>query len=193
MKKDFDFLPLLSKEDNLKFKCRIKELATEFYRADIDQDPTNAIVYLNIGYDNLTDIDSPIYLDCMDALELGHRLIHYATIAMKKETNGKLTRLFVEELEDHLKNKEISWINVYPINLADKQLFHGACTLDIKYYLKNDKKNKLYHAKILSRDLLKDKIIDRIVNQDFENVLKSTYDINHINFHIDKFKSLFNL
>ena len=191
MKKDFDFLPLSSEEINLKFKCRIKELATEFYRADIDQDPTNAIVYLNIGYDDLTDIDSPIYLDAMDALSLGCKLIYYANTALNNENNGRFTRLFVEELEDHLKNKEISWINVYPVNLADKQLFHGACILEIKYYLKDDKNNTLHHAKILSRDLLKDKTIDRIINQDLEGFLKSNYDIDYINIHQDRFKKLY--
>lgn len=193
MKKDYNFLPLISTETNLKFNCRIKELSTDYYRADIDQDPTNAIVYLNIGYDDLTDIDSPIYLDAIDALELGNKLIKYATIAMKNENNSSLTRVFVEELEDHLKNKEISWINIYPINLADKQLFHGACTLGIKYYLKNDKKNKLYHARIISRDLVDDKTVDRIVNEDLEGFLKSTYDIEKINFHRKEFKNLFNL
>ena len=53
-----NYNPILSEETNLEAKCTIKELSTEKYRFDVDQDPTNGIIYLNVGYDDLKDIDS---------------------------------------------------------------------------------------------------------------------------------------
>lgn len=197
-----NYNPILSEESNLEAKCTIKELSTEKYRFDIDQDPTNGIIYLNVGYDDLKDIDSPVYLNYKDAFELAKILLHYCNIASTNDANGYMTREFVKDLKMNLMNNNIKWLSVYPIRKANQDYFHGAMLLDIKYYtydnikpkfsvyktFKGNKKYKnsiKYSARILSCDFIKE--TDKCLTKELEEKLKNQFNIEKINLHTDQF------
>lgn len=196
--------PTLTDETNLELDCTVKELGTEKYRFDVDQDPTNGKIYLNVGYDNLTAIDSPVYLDYKDAVKLIETLLKYCNIASENDGKGYRTREFVKDLKMNLINNNIKWLSVYPICKADQDYFHGAMILDIKYYTKdnikpiisayklcsklskNYKSSIVYSARILSCDFLKE--TDKCLTKELEERLKTEFDIDKINLHTDQFE-----
>ena len=194
-----NYTPILSEEFNLEAKCTIKELSTEKYRFDIDQDPTNGIIYLNVGYDNLKDIDSPVYLNYKDAYKLAEILLSYCNIASTNDNKGYITREFVKDLKMNLLNNNIKWLSIYPICKANQDYFHGAMILDIKYYTKDNIKPKLsvykiirsknngvkYSARILSCDFIKE--TDKCLTKELEEKLKFEYNIDKIDLHVDRF------
>lgn len=185
-----DYTPIVTEEDKNQYDCPItKMVGTDHYRIDIDQDACNAIMYLNIGYEDLTEYDSPVYLSPTDALEIGNKLIKYATTAIQNEINAGNTRLFVSELEDIIKNKNINWFTVYPIKLADQDNFPGCMILDVHYFTKDDPINK-HSARILSSNYL-DKSSFRLCTE-LEDYLKETYDIESVRLFGDKFEILYN-
>ncbi len=191
--------PVLTDETNLELDCTVKELGTEKYRFDIDQDPTNGKIYLNVGYDNLTDIDSPVYLDYKDASKLIEALLKYCNVASENDGKGYRTREFVKDLKMHLINNNIKWLSVYPICKADQSYFHGAMILDIKYYTKDNikpiisvykiskgyKNSIKYSARILSCNFLKE--TDKCLTKELEERLKNEFDIEKINLHTEQF------
>lgn len=194
--------PTLTEETNLEAECTIKELSTDKYRFDVDQDPTNGIIYLNVGYDNLTDIDSPVYLNYKDAYKLATKILDYCNIAIANDTKGYMTREFVKDLKMNLINNNIKWLSVYPICKANQCYFHGAMFLDIKYYTKDNikpiisaykivRRSKKYHkavkysARILSCDFLKEP--DKCLTKELEERLKTEFDIDKINLHTEQF------
>lgn len=194
-----NYTPILSEEFNLEAKCTIKELSTEKYRFDIDQDPTNGIIYLNVGYDNLKDIDSPVYLNYKDAYKLAETLLHYCNIASTNDSQGYITREFVKDFKMNLLNNNIKWLSIYPICKADQDYFHGAMLLDIKYYTYDNIKPKIsvykifktnnnlikYSARILSCDFIKE--TDKCLTKELEEKLKNQFNIEKINLHTDQF------
>lgn len=194
-----NYTPILSEEFNLEAKCTIKELSTEKYRFDIDQDPTNGIIYLNVGYDNLKDIDSPVYLNYKDAYKLAETLLHYCNIASTNDSQGYITREFVKDFKMNLLNNNIKWLSIYPIRKADQDYFHGAMLLDIKYYTYDNIKPKIsvykifktnnnlikYSARILSCDFIKE--TDKCLTKELEEKLKNQFNIEKINLHTDQF------
>lgn len=194
-----NYTPILSEEFNLEAKCTIKELSTEKYRFDIDQDPTNGIIYLNVGYDNLKDIDSPVYLNYKDAYKLAETLLRYCNIASTNDSQGYITREFVKDFKMNLLNNNIKWLSIYPIRKADQDYFHGAMLLDIKYYTYDNIKPKIsvykifktnnnlikYSARILSCDFIKE--TDKCLTKELEEKLKNQFNIEKINLHTDQF------
>jgi len=194
-----NYTPILSEETNLEAKCTIKELSTEKYRFDVDQDPTNGIIYLNVGYDNLKDIDSPVYLNYKDAYKLAEILLSYCNIASMNDSQGYITREFVKDFKMNLLNNNIKWLSIYPIRKADQDYFHGAMLLDIKYYTYDNIKPKIsvykifktnnnsiqYSARILSCDFIKE--TDKCLTKKLEEKLKNQFNIEKINLHTDQF------
>lgn len=181
-----DYSPLLTEEDNLKYNCPVSHMVdTKQYRIDIDQDPCKALIYLNIGYDDLTDYDSPIYLDAYDALDLANRLLNFSTIAISNNNKGSFTNIFVENLESELKNKNIRWLSVFPVDLANQDYFLGCMILDVKYRTKDNSK-KLHFARILSCNFLMKncKILDRELAQ----YIQETYDVSMVKLFPEEFK-----
>lgn len=188
-KLSYDYTPILTKEDNNKYNCPVSNLvSTDHYRIDIDQDPCNAVVYLNIGYDNLTDFDSPIYLSATDAMELANKLLEYSILATQNETNALSSRVFVSELERRIKNKEVYWLSVYPIKLADQNEFPGCMILDIHYYLSSDLKTK-YSGRVLSCNFFTNR--SKYLSSELEEKLKEEYGISSVKLYEDKFSELF--
>lgn len=194
-----NYTPILSEETNLEAKCTIKELSTEKYRFDVDQDPTNGIIYLNVGYDDLKDIDSPVYLNYKDAYKLAEILLSYCNIASTNDSQGYITREFVKDFKMNLLNNNIKWLSIYPIRKADQDYFHGAMLLDIKYYTYDNIKPKIsvykifktnnnsikYSARILSCDFIKE--TDKCLTKELEEKLKNQFNIEKINLHTDQF------
>lgn len=194
-----NYTPILSEEFNLEAKCTIKELSTEKYRFDVDQDPTNGIIYLNVGYDDLKDIDSPVYLNYKDAYKLAETLLHYCNIASTNDSQGYITREFVKDFKMNLLNNNIKWLSIYPICKANQDYFHGAMLLDIKYYTYDNIKPKIsvykifktkfnsikYSARILSCDFIKE--TDKCLTKELEEKLKNQFNIEKINLHTDQF------
>lgn len=194
-----NYTPILSEEFNLEAKCTIKELSTEKYRFDVDQDPTNGIIYLNVGYDDLKDIDSPVYLNYKDAYKLAETLLRYCNIASTNDSQGYITREFVKDFKMNLLNNNIKWLSIYPICKADQDYFHGAMLLDIKYYTYDNIKPKIsvykifktknnsikYSARILSCDFIKE--TDKCLSKELEEKLKNQFNIEKINLHTDQF------
>lgn len=189
---DNDFTPIITEETNLEAKCTIEELGTDKYRLDIDHDPTNGIIYLNVGYDELHDIDSPIYITSDDAYKLATKLLEYANISSQNQSKGEETQKFIEEFETRLNNKEIKWLNIYPVRLANQDYFNGSMILDVKYFLEktiNDKKIPIkFTARIISCNFLKEK--DKCFTTELENQLKEKYDIERITLHTERFNDL---
>lgn len=188
-KLSYDYTPILTKEDNNKYNCPVSNLvSTDHYRIDIDQDPCNAVVYLNIGYDNLTEFDSPIYLSATDAMELANKLLEYSITAIQNESNALSSRVFVSELERRIKNKEVDWLSVYPIKLADQDEFPGCMILDIHYYLNTDLNTK-YSSRVLSCNFFTNR--DKYLSTALEDRLKEKYNISTVKLYEDKFSKLF--
>lgn len=179
-----NYTPILSEEFNLEAKCTIKELSTEKYRFDVDQDPTNGIIYLNVGYDDLKDIDSPVYLNYKDAYKLAETLLRYCNIASTNDSQGYMTREFVKDFKMNLMNNNVKWLSVYPIRKANQDYFHGAMLLDIKYYTYDNIKPK-FSARILSCDFIKE--TDKCLTKELEEKLKNQFNIEKINLHTDQF------
>lgn len=194
-----NYNPILSEESNLEAKCTIKELSTEKYRFDVDQDPTNGIIYLNVGYDDLKDIDSPVYLNYKDAAKLIEVLLKYCNIASENDGRGYGTREFVKDFKMNLLNNNIKWLSIYPICKANQDYFHGAMLLDIKYYTYDNIKPKIsvykifktknnlikYSARILSCDFIRE--TDKCLTKELEEKLKNQFNIEKINLHTDQF------
>lgn len=188
-----DFTPILSEEKNLKFDCTIDELDTKNYRFDIDQDPSNGIVYLNIGYDDLKQYDSPIYLTYFDAIELAKALVDYATKACSNICNSQYASRFVNYLKKNLEDKKVDWIKIYPISLADQDYFPGCMIFDISYVERlKCRKYKKHNARIISCDYRLDKNDNYKLDDYLENLFKDKYNIPRVKIFKDRFVDLYN-
>lgn len=189
-----DFTPILSEEKNLKFDCTIEELDTKNYRFDIDQDPSNGIVYLNIGYDNLTDYDSPVYLTACNAIELANTLLEFANKAYNNIYNSANVSVFVKKLKSCIKDKRIDWIKIYPISLADQDYFPGCMIFDITYIEKVKDYNKYikHKARILSCDYrLEENDIYKLDTYLEDSLFKDKYNISTVKIFKDRFDELY--
>lgn len=185
-----DYTPLLTVEKNNRYNCPVSHIVdTKEYRVDLDQDPCKALVYMNIGYDDLTDFDSPIYLSPVDAMDLANKLMNYATTAMANDNKGSFTNIFVEELRSEIKNKNVEWLSVYPVDLADQEYFTGCMILDVKYRTKDNSK-ELHFARILSYNFLMNN--NRNLNNDLAVYLMEEYDISVIKFFTEAFNIKYN-
>lgn len=188
-----DFTPILSEEKNLEFNCTIEELDTKKYRFDIDQDPSNGIIYLNIGYDNLKEYDSPVYLTYSDAIDLAKTLLDYANKAYSNICNSEYASRFIKDLKENLDNKKVDWIKIYPISLADQDNFPGCMVFDISYIerLKCHKYSK-HNARIISYDYRLTENDNYKLDDYLENIFKDRYSISKVKLFKDRFTDLYN-
>lgn len=186
--KESNYTPELTTEKNLRYDCPVSHiLDTDHYRIDIDQDPCNAVVYLNIGYDDLTDYDSPIYLSAMDAIDVANKLLEYATIALSNETKGSYTRLFTQELLSQLENNNVSWLSVYPVSIANQDDFIGCMILDVKYYTRSD--NTKHFARILSCNFLKER--NKLFDDNLITYIQDTFKVDKVKLFVNQFDKLY--
>lgn len=190
-KKVESYVPTVAKEKKLEFNCPVKSLvSTDHYRIDIDHDPCNGVVYLNVGYDNDEEFDSPIYLNPDDAIDLAEKLYQYGKQASRNVINGLKSRHFIQDLERDIKNKNIKWLSIYPYTLADQSYFTGCMLLEIKYFRLDDKSNTCHSCRLLSDNYLKNKDIRH--NEDFKNKLLNDYEIETVRLHEYQFDKLYN-
>lgn len=186
--KESNYTPELTTETNLRYDCPVSHiLDTDHYRVDIDQDPCNAVVYLNLGYDDLTDYDSPIYLSAMDAIDMANKLLTYATIALSNENKGSYSRLFTQELISQLKDNNVSWLSVYPVDIANQDDFIGCMILDVKYYTRSD--NTKHFARILSCNFLKER--NKLFDDNLITYIQDTFNVDKVKLFTDQFDKLY--
>lgn len=189
-KKVENYVPTVSNEKKLEFNCPVKSLvSTDHYRIDIDHDPCNGVVYLNVGYDNNEEFDSPIYLNPDDAIDLAEKLYHYAKQASRNVINGLKSRQFIQELEKDIKNKNVKWISIYPYALADQSYFTGCMLLEIKYYKKSNDFNTCHSCRLLSTNYLKNKELRH--NEEFKDKLLIDYEIETVRLYEYQFDKLY--
>lgn len=190
IKVENDYSPIVTVDEyNTQYDCPVSDLVnTKLYHIDLDHDPRNPVVYLNIGYDNLPELDSSIYISPEDAINLASKLLEYGTMTMKNKSNAAHSRLFLNTLEDYIKNHKVSELNIYPCELANQDYFPGCMIIDLEYYLK-DENDKSYSAKVLSCNFLAES--DKVLSEDLFNTLKDKYDIEVIKCNLEKFEELY--
>lgn len=186
--KQSNYAPQLTTEKNLRYECPVSHiLGTDHYRIDIDQDPCNAVIYLNIGYDELKDYDSPIYLSAIDAMDMANKLLEYATIALSNENKGSFSRLFTQELISQLKDNNVSWLSVYPVDIANQSDFIGCMILDVKYYTRSD--DTKHFARILSCNFLKER--DKLFDDNLITFIQDTFKVDKVKLFTNQFDKLY--
>lgn len=200
MEKNNIYTPVITDEINLDFPCTIEELDTKKYRLDIDQDPRNGIIYLNIGYDNLKEYDSPLYLTIDDTKKLAYTLLEYARKAKDNIYNAKCSSIFVKDLTKNLESKRINSISIYPVSLANQDYFPGCMVFDILYFISRSEhvyycKSKTidvkYSARIVSCDYRLNSNNKYKLSDDLVNLFKDKYCVKDIEIFQDRFNELY--
>ena len=185
------YLPKEKKPFKVSYDCPLsEELNVKEYNVLIDSDPVENQIYINLGYDNRSEYDSAFYLSPQHAMEIGKKLIEYATHVDDQYLKYHTGEVELDILKSLLAANLVEEITIEPKKLftmdVDDSLF-GRMIIDISY------KSTLYDTEksftVLSQQIDSDNS-DDIIKYLEEHTKECKFDYLQYKYLIDSMKTL---
>ena len=178
---------------SLEVPCNIEDIGTKTYNFHIDNDPEHGFVYLCGNYDNNPEYDTPFFMNPEDAYKLGQLIANSAMNVMINMQRLNIHKDIKDKIKTILEKYEVVSFDILPDKLwtiDPTDQFYGMMVFVLSIKYKQDDEVAELSARIMS-DYVKDKptYLDLL-----ESKVKENYNISKevINFHINKYKDLYN-